>query len=188
MVALRHILVAGSASRRTVAARAKMQYKHDPTADEIFYLTHTRRVKKKKNVIGEAGENDIDDEDVEIVWVDKKSQQIYETFLQLREQQEKSGKPVDRNALFLEVVGGPDKKNRVYGVGSSQSLFYQLPTIMPFTPFSATEEDNQLLKDQLIKMNDRMKEVEKKLAMVMEATSLRVEREPLDLDDQDDYN
>lgn len=64
-----------------------MQYKRDPTADEIFYLTHTRRVKKKKNQIAEAGENDMDDEDdeddeeVEIVWIDKKSQQIYVSFI-----------------------------------------------------------------------------------------------------------
>lgn len=112
-----------------------------------------------------------------------------ETFQQLREQQEKSGKPVDRNALFLEAVGGPDKKNRVYGVGSSQSLFYKSSTVMPFTPISATEEENQLLKHELIKINDRMKEVEKQLAMVMEATSLRVERsQSLGLDDQDDNN
>lgn len=61
-----------------------MQYKRDPTADEIFYLTHTRRVKKNKNLIGEAGENDMNDEgeeEFEIVWIDKKSQQIYVSFL-----------------------------------------------------------------------------------------------------------
>ncbi|KAK1373174.1 hypothetical protein POM88_029367 [Heracleum sosnowskyi] len=76
----------GSASHRTVAARVKVQYKRDPTADEVFYLTHTRRVKKKKNPIVEAREIGLDDEDVEggeddenfeVVWVDKKSQRIY---------------------------------------------------------------------------------------------------------------
>ncbi|KAK1375605.1 hypothetical protein POM88_031798 [Heracleum sosnowskyi] len=104
----------GSASHRVVAARVKVQYKRDPTADEIFYLTHTRRVKKKKNPIAEAREIGLDDEDVEggeddenfeVVWVDQKSQRIYETFLALLELQEKSGQPVDRNALFLEAVG-----------------------------------------------------------------------------------
>ncbi|KAK1379848.1 hypothetical protein POM88_026592 [Heracleum sosnowskyi] len=73
MAALRHIQV-------------KVQYKRDPTADEIFYLTHTRRVKKKKNLIAEAREIGLDDEDVEggeddenfeVVWVDQKSQRIY---------------------------------------------------------------------------------------------------------------
>ncbi|KAK1374060.1 hypothetical protein POM88_030253 [Heracleum sosnowskyi] len=76
----------GSASHRTVAARAKVQYKREPTADLIFYLTHTKRVKKKKNPIAEAIENGMDDEDVEdaeddgnveVVWIDKKSQKIY---------------------------------------------------------------------------------------------------------------
>ncbi|KAK1370463.1 hypothetical protein POM88_036555 [Heracleum sosnowskyi] len=76
----------GSASHRIVAARVKVQYKRDPTADEIFYLTHTRRVKKKKNPIAEAREIGLDDEDVEggeddenfeVVWVDQKSQRIY---------------------------------------------------------------------------------------------------------------
>ncbi|KAK1352048.1 hypothetical protein POM88_053762 [Heracleum sosnowskyi] len=80
----------GSASHRIVAARVKVQYKRDPTADEIFYLTHTRRVKKKKNPIAEAREIGLDDEDVEggeddenfeVVWVDQKSQRIYSTAL-----------------------------------------------------------------------------------------------------------
>ncbi|KAK1354065.1 hypothetical protein POM88_047321 [Heracleum sosnowskyi] len=79
----------GSASHRTVAARAKVQYKREPTADLIFYLTHTKRVKKKKNPIAEAIENGMDDEDVEdaeddgnveVVWIDKKSQKIYVSF------------------------------------------------------------------------------------------------------------
>ncbi|KAK1382200.1 Glutamate receptor [Heracleum sosnowskyi] len=76
----------GSASHRTVAARAKVQYKREPTADLIFYLTHTKRVKKKKNPIVEAIENGMDDEDaeddgnVEVVWIDKKSQKIYMSF------------------------------------------------------------------------------------------------------------
>ncbi|KAK1386917.1 hypothetical protein POM88_015095 [Heracleum sosnowskyi] len=79
----------GSASHRIVAARVKVQYKRDPTADDIFYLTHTRRVKKKKNPIDEAREIGLDDEDVEggeddenfeVVWVDQKSQRIYVSF------------------------------------------------------------------------------------------------------------
>ncbi|KAK1394552.1 hypothetical protein POM88_013608 [Heracleum sosnowskyi] len=84
----------GSASHRTVAARAKVQkvhYKREPTADLIFYLTHTKRVKTKKNPIAEAIENGMNDEDVEVaedaeddgnvevVWIDKKSQKIYHT-------------------------------------------------------------------------------------------------------------
>ncbi|WOH00303.1 hypothetical protein DCAR_0519662 [Daucus carota subsp. sativus] len=58
----------------------KLQFKRDPTADEVFYYAHTRRLKKKKNLIVDAEENDMDDEDdedVEVIWIDKKNQQIY---------------------------------------------------------------------------------------------------------------
>ncbi|KAK1354708.1 hypothetical protein POM88_047964 [Heracleum sosnowskyi] len=103
----------GSASHRTVAARMKIQYKCEPTADQLFKLTHTRRVKKKKNLIGVDGEDCEDVEEVETTWIDKKSQQIYETFLALCEQHKEAGLPVDKNALFLEATRGPDKKKRV---------------------------------------------------------------------------
>ncbi|XP_074380847.1 uncharacterized protein LOC141721694 [Apium graveolens] len=137
----------GSASHRTVAARYKIQHKREPTADVLFYMTHTRNVR----LDGDIEDNGMDDEDgengeeFEVVWVDKKSQQIYETFLVLCEQQEKSGELVDRNALFLKAVGGPDEKNRVYGLGSSQSIFYK-PKTMHYPSSFATEEENQQLK------------------------------------------
>ncbi|KAK1362808.1 hypothetical protein POM88_038369 [Heracleum sosnowskyi] len=102
----------GSASHRTVAARMKIQYMCEPTVDQLFKLTHTRRVKKKKNLIGVDGEDCEDVEEVETTWIDKKSQQIYETFLALCEQHKEVGLPVDKNALFLEATGGPDKKKR----------------------------------------------------------------------------
>lgn len=70
----------GSASHRVVAARMKIQYKCEPTADQLFKLTHTRRVKKKKNLIGQDDE-DVEDcedgEEGELIWIDKKSQRIY---------------------------------------------------------------------------------------------------------------
>lgn len=46
-----------------------MNYNREPTADEVFLVTHTRRLKKKKNMHGENcengedNENDEDDED-----------------------------------------------------------------------------------------------------------------------------
>ncbi|KAK1405012.1 hypothetical protein POM88_004617 [Heracleum sosnowskyi] len=63
---------------KTVAARLRIQYRRDPTADELFLKTHTRSLKKKQNPIGEAEE---DDEDGEFVWIDKKSEQIYASVL-----------------------------------------------------------------------------------------------------------
>ncbi|KAL8124451.1 uncharacterized protein LOC141718113 [Apium graveolens] len=155
----------------------KIQHKREPTADVLFYMTHTRNV--KKNIPnGDIEDNGLDDEDgengeeFEVVWVDKKSQQIYETFLVLCEQQEKSGEPVDRNALFLKAVGGPDKKNRVYGLGSSQSIFYK-PKTMHYPSSFATEEENQQLKHQLTEMNERMKAVENQLAAIIESNLAR---------------
>ncbi|KAK1392145.1 hypothetical protein POM88_011201 [Heracleum sosnowskyi] len=74
----------GSASHRLVAARLKLQYKRDPTADEIFFVAHTRHLKKKKYPIGEDGEDGMDDEDDdggEVVWIDKKSERIYEIYI-----------------------------------------------------------------------------------------------------------
>ncbi|XP_074347378.1 uncharacterized protein LOC141686228 [Apium graveolens] len=132
------IHTSGSASHRTVAARWKMKYNREPTADQVFLLTHTKRVKKKKNLqYGENGKDDDDDEDyldsgVERIWncdfipdlgyvmkIIVLGKCAYETFLRLCELHEKAGEPVDKNAIFFEAVGGVDKKKRVYGVGSS---------------------------------------------------------------------
>ncbi|KAK1391356.1 hypothetical protein POM88_010412 [Heracleum sosnowskyi] len=69
----------GSASHRLVAARLKRRFKRDPTADEVFFEAHTRHLKKRKYLIGEAGEISMDDEDEEdeVIWIDKKSQKKY---------------------------------------------------------------------------------------------------------------
>lgn len=182
----------GSASHRVVAARMKIQYKCEPTADQLFKLTHTRRVKKKKNLICQNDE-DVEDcedgEEGELIWIDKKSQRIYETFLALLEQQKKAGLPVDgnaRNALFLEATGGPDKKKRVYGLGSSQNLFYQTK-IMPCTS-SFASEDNQKLQQELKEVKDEMKELKNQLAMLIASNSIQRPQSPTDLDNQSDDN
>ena len=62
-----------------------MKYNRESIADQVFLLTHTRRVKKRKNVHGE-NEDDEDGEDsadsgYEWIWVDKKSQQTYVSYL-----------------------------------------------------------------------------------------------------------
>ncbi|XP_074355224.1 uncharacterized protein LOC141693933 [Apium graveolens] len=173
----------GSASHRTVAARWKMKYNWEPTADQVFLLTHTKRVKKKKNLqYGENGEDDDDDEDdldfgVERIWADKKSQQTYETFPRLCELHEKVGEPVDKNAIFLEAAGGVDKKKRVYGVGSSQSIFYG-SKITPTCSSSFRNAENQKLQDELKLMKDKIKEMENQIAKILEATSAQVVQSP----------
>ncbi|XP_063940803.1 uncharacterized protein LOC135149310 [Daucus carota subsp. sativus] len=104
-----------------------------------------------------------------VIWVDKKSQQTYETFLTLCELHEKAGEPVDKNAIFLQAAGGVDKKKRVYGVGSSQSLFYRSKTIPCSSSFADAE--NQKLQEELKVMKEKMKAMENQIAKILEATS-----------------
>lgn len=95
-----------------------------------------------------------------------------ETFEKMVEQLEKNGEPYDRNEVFLEAVGGLDKKNRVYGVGSSQGLFYQSRT-RPSISSSIIAEENELLKEELVDVKHRMKAMEDQIAKLIEATSVR---------------
>lgn len=80
--------------------------------------------------------------------------------------------------MFLEAVGGADKKKRVYGLGSSQSLFYN-SEVMPCTSSFANEENQKLreelkeIKDREKEMNDRVKAMENQLAMLIEANSVQ---------------
>ncbi|KAL8113773.1 hypothetical protein AgCh_020898 [Apium graveolens] len=137
------------------------------------------------------GETDESEDEEEVVWIDKKSQQTYETFLKLRELHEATGQPVDNNALFLEAVGGLDKKKRVYGVGSSKRLFYRSMNKPCTSSFAfAGEEENQRLKRQLLEMNEQMKAMENQLARIIDATSVRLQcdQSPANLDGENDDN
>ena len=91
---------------------------------------------------------------------------------------------MDKNALFLNAVGGPDKRNRVYGVGSSQSNFYRSAT-MPCT--STVDEENEELKNKLAEMNERMKAMEYQMAKFIQANSVQ-DPQDLDLDSENDDN
>ncbi|WOG90630.1 hypothetical protein DCAR_0309874 [Daucus carota subsp. sativus] len=64
----------------------KIQLKRDPTADELFRETHIRHLKKNKNLIGGDDGNCLEDdnnvdEEEEILWIDKKSQQTYDSIV-----------------------------------------------------------------------------------------------------------
>lgn len=58
----------------------KMQYKCEPTEDQLFKLTHTRRMKKKKNLIGQDDEDCEDGEEGELIWIDKKVNEYMRLF------------------------------------------------------------------------------------------------------------
>ncbi|WOG84325.1 hypothetical protein DCAR_0103508 [Daucus carota subsp. sativus] len=101
----------GSASLRTHAAvLAKTQGK-DPTPADVYLITHTVKHDKK-------------------TFVTKKAEQVYKRVETLREELsapiEGSDEPqvVDEDQLFLKAAGGLDKKSRVYGMGSLQSVIY----------------------------------------------------------------
>ena len=83
---------------------------------------------------------------------------------------------MDKNALFLEATGGPDKKKRVYGVGSSQDIFYQ-PQMMPDT-LSFASEENQKLQQELVEVKDRVKALEGQIAKLIQANSVPTPETP----------
>ena len=96
---------------------------------------------------------------------------MLETFQRLCELHEKAGEPVDKNSIFLQASGGVDKKTRVYGVGSSQSLFYRSKTIPCSSSFADAE--NQKLQEELkIAGGDKMKAMENHIAKILEVTSV----------------
>lgn len=86
---------------------------------------------------------------------------------------------------FLKQLEDLTRK-RVYGLGSSQNLFYQ-SEIMPCTSSFASEE-NQKLQQELKKVKDRMKAMESQLAMFIECNSVQRPQSPTDLDNQSDDN
>ncbi|KAL8121780.1 hypothetical protein AgCh_018501 [Apium graveolens] len=157
-----------------------------------------------ENGIDYEDDEDGEDSDEERIWVDKKSQQTYkayrglikmsmtlgennksknvarynayiETFLKLCELYENAGEPIDKNTIFLEVAGGVDKRKRVYGVGSSQTLFYK-PETIPSS--SSADAENQKLQEELKIMKDKMKVMEDKIAKILKVTSAQVAQTP----------
>ena len=59
--------------------------------------------------------------------------------------------PVDENSLYYAVVGGHDERNRIYGLGSSQSIFYgpSSSTISHLKSFQPNSQDYQKLETEL---------------------------------------
>ncbi|KAK1365019.1 hypothetical protein POM88_040580 [Heracleum sosnowskyi] len=70
---------------------------------------------------------------------------------------------VDENQLFYDAVGGRNSKNRIYGLGSSQDLFYapSSSTIAHFNNSShPNSQDYEKLQTELEVMKERMKEMD----------------------------
>ncbi|KAK1359004.1 hypothetical protein POM88_043478 [Heracleum sosnowskyi] len=71
--------------------------------------------------------------------------------------------PVDENQLFYDAVGGRNSRNKIYGLGSSQDLFYapSSSTIAHFSNSShPNSQDYEKLQTELEVMKERMKEMD----------------------------
>ncbi|KAI3790956.1 hypothetical protein L2E82_04417 [Cichorium intybus] len=89
----------GSASHLKIASKLKRSLGYEPAHSEFFLYTHTTN---------HDGENFINDKDRE----------IHAAYLEKRKELQAIGDDVDDNAIFYDVVGGHDKKRRLYGFGS----------------------------------------------------------------------
>ena len=63
--------------------------------------------------------------------------------------------------MYYAVVGGHDERNRIYGLGSSQSIFYgpSSSTISHLNSFQPNSQDYQKLETELEQMKERIKEM-----------------------------
>ncbi|KAK1364161.1 hypothetical protein POM88_039722 [Heracleum sosnowskyi] len=102
----------GSASSRTVAARLAGEWERDPSALDLFEYLHTKKHDR-------------------VTYIDEKSAKIAEKIKTLRAERSKPTdgsslpQPVDENKLYYDAVGGRNKRNMVYGIGSTQNIFYE---------------------------------------------------------------
>lgn len=125
-------------------------YERDPFTPELFLYTHTKNHDLK-------------------TFVDKKSEKIYEKIIALRVERSRpadgSSTPqvVDENQLFYDAVGGRNSRNMIYGIGSSQDIFYgpSSSTIAHLNNSShPNSQDYQNLQTELEVMKERMKEMD----------------------------
>ncbi|KAK1364534.1 hypothetical protein POM88_040095 [Heracleum sosnowskyi] len=126
-------------------------------------------------------------------FIDPKSKQVYDNLeAQLKELSQNVNdsaveQPIDENKLYFDVVGEKNKKNVVYGIGSSQSIFYG-PNKSHDTNASGIgsqgnyNEDYEKLQAELQEMKDLVKAVNEQ--QVMESRLLMMV-EPHSNDDPD---
>ncbi|KAK1389980.1 hypothetical protein POM88_018158 [Heracleum sosnowskyi] len=141
----------GSKSHSSYAADLAEKYKRKPYASEVHTYVHTKGHDEK-------------------TWVDEKSAKIFEKLKVLRVEHSQPiegsiPQPVDENQLFYEAVGGRNKRNRIYGIGSSHDIFYESRSnVVSYYNSSSTSqpniEDYQKMQAELQDMKDRMQEMD----------------------------
>ncbi|XP_074324507.1 uncharacterized protein LOC141661404 [Apium graveolens] len=134
----------GSCSHRTHAADLAKELKRKPHPREVFKHTHFK-----------AGK-----------WVDEKSKLTHEAIEDLLKQNSQKvdgsaeSQIVDEVGAYFDAVGGRNKKYRVYGIGSSQNIFYGLGKsynngVSETSQFH--DDDCQMMQAKLHDMEDQMK-------------------------------
>lgn len=165
----------GSLSHKKHAIHLAEKLKRKPTAGDVFKYTHSKNHDSK-------------------TFIDPKSKQVYDNLeAQLKELSQNVNdsavaQPIDENKLYFDVVGGKNKKNVVYGIGSSQSIFYGPKKSHDISASRIGSqgnynEDYEKLQAELQEMKDLVKAV-KEQQQAMESRLLMIV-EPRSNDDPD---
>ncbi|KAK1378583.1 hypothetical protein POM88_025327 [Heracleum sosnowskyi] len=140
----------GSSSARKTTTLLADDYTRDPFNPELFLYTHTKNHDMK-------------------TFIDEKSAKIYEKIKALRDERSRpvdgssTPRPVDENQLYYDALSGRNSRNKIYGIGSSQNLFYALSssTIAHISNSSyPNSQDYEKLQTELKVMKERMKEMD----------------------------
>ncbi|KAL8089647.1 hypothetical protein AgCh_039218 [Apium graveolens] len=146
----------GSRSHNTHAADLAKELKRKPHPREVFKRTHFKHGK----------------------WVDKKSKLINEAIEEHLKQHSENvddsleSQPIDELEVYIDVVGGRTKENIVYGIGSSQTLFYGSGKGHSSGACSTSQlqnGDHQMMQKKLVDMENQMKVMQEDQEQHLEA-------------------
>ncbi|KAK1369544.1 hypothetical protein POM88_035636 [Heracleum sosnowskyi] len=137
------------------------KWKRNPSPIEVFEHLHT---KNHDNV----------------TYIDKKSAAIAENIKTLRAERSKPAdglsvpQPVNEIMLYYDAIGGRNKRNRVYGIGSSVDIFYEPNgnTSSHFCSLEPNTQKYQKLETKLQEMKEQLKEMDEMKQRMREMESL----------------
>ncbi|XP_057999063.1 uncharacterized protein LOC110648240 [Hevea brasiliensis] len=134
-----------------------------PTPTELFVHTHTRKHDKE-------------------TFVDQKSKEIHDAIVARREELTQiTPDNIDENQLYLDVVGGGEKRRKMYGLGSESSTFYPSIGASSSQAFSSSSSQNAALQQQI-------KQLEKQLENERQAMTDRMDQLKLQMELQMETN
>ncbi|KAK1370788.1 hypothetical protein POM88_036880 [Heracleum sosnowskyi] len=150
----------GSASGRTHTARLAEKWKRNLSPIEVFEHLHTKNHDK-------------------VTYIDKKSAAIANiNTLRVERSKPVDGssvpQPVDEIMLYYDAIGGRNKRNKVYGIGSSVDIFYESNgnTSSHFSSLEPNTQKYQKLETELQEMKEQIKEIDEMKKRMREMESL----------------